>query len=781
MWWWPATTSRARAPPPGGWPTTHSWCGIPTPWRLTRTAGCWRREAGNEPAAGRPAVRGAAGRIGGAVQPVRDRRLRRGGRRAVVGVAAAARHVRLVRRDQRAAGVPGQPVRVGAGADADLERPSDPAARHRDHPGGAGVRGRRRAAPDRIGDGRRRLRAAGRRRPRAGGAGPGGTELGHDRGAGLAVAADAGAGRDRHRHLRRDRHRDPVRRLPLLRSAGRSVHGGRPGHGRAGRPGRSRRRRHGALGEAGAMSHAVRMHDVRYRYPDAARPALDGVSLDVEQGELVLVLGESGSGKSTLLRAALGLVPSFHGGELAGRVVSEGLDTREHSPAQVARHVGLVFQDPESQLVMRRADHEVAFGLENLGCDPREILPRAEQALTAVAAGHLAERETGKLSGGEQQRVAIASVLAMGQSTLLLDEPTSQLDPIAAEELLALVTRINRDRGITVMLAEHRTSRIFAEADRVVVMEAGRIVFDGSPAEAAVHLAGSTPWLLPPVTQAFVAAHRPELPLTVRDARRLAAPAPPSRRELPAAATVVGLTSVTKRYGDIPALRGATTALRAGTVTALVGPNGAGKSTLARIATGLEPPDGGRVEGDGVRGYVSQNPAHHAVRERVDDEVAYALENLGVAAPERSRRVAAELARFGLEELAERHPRDLSSGERQRLAIASVMVMRPKLLVLDEPTRGMDGLRKLALAELVGRLAEDGCGVIVVTHDIDFAAEAAEAVTTMARGRVLADGCSVDLLAHGGFFACQAGLALGCTTIAEAGALLRTETERAGV
>ena len=320
------------------------------------------------------------------------------------------------------------------------------------------------------------------------------------------------------------------------------------------------------------MSHALRMQDVRYRYPDAARPALDGVSLDVEQGELVLVLGESGSGKSTLLRAALGLVPSFHGGELAGRVVSEGLDTREHSPAQMARHVGLVFQDPESQLVMRRADHEVAFGLENLGCDPREILPRAEQALTAVAAGHLAERETGKLSGGEQQRVAIASVLAMGQSTLLLDEPTSQLDPIAAEELLALVTRINRDRGITVVLAEHRTSRIFAEADRVVVMEAGRIVFDGSPAEAAAHLAGSAPWLLPPVTQAFVAAHRPELPLTVRDARRLAAPAPPSRRELSAAATVVALRSVTKRYGEIPALRGATTALRAGTVTALVGP-----------------------------------------------------------------------------------------------------------------------------------------------------------------------------------------------------------------
>ena len=176
---------------------THSWCGIPTPWRLTRTAGCWRPGAGNEPAAGRPAVRGAADRIGGAVQPVCDRRVRRGRRRAVVGVAAAARHVRLVRGDQRAAGVPGQPVRVGAGADADLERPPHPAARHRDHPGGAGVRDRRRAAADRVGAGRRSLRAAGRRRPRAGGAGPGGTALGDDRGAGLAVAAHAGAGRDR--------------------------------------------------------------------------------------------------------------------------------------------------------------------------------------------------------------------------------------------------------------------------------------------------------------------------------------------------------------------------------------------------------------------------------------------------------------------------------------------------------------------------------------------------------------------------------------------------------
>ena len=381
------------------------------------------------------------------------------------------------------------------------------------------------------------------------------------------------------------------------------------------------------------MSHALRIQDVRYRYPDAARPALDGVSLDVEQGELVLVLGESGSGKSTLLRAALGLVPSFHGGELAGRVVSEGLDTREHSPAQIARHVGLVFQDPESQLVMRRADHEVAFGLENLGCDPREILPRAEQALTAVAAGHLAERETGKLSGGEQQRVAIASVLAMGQSMLLLDEPTSQLDPIAAEELLALVTRINRDRGITVVLAEHRTSRIFAEADRVVVMEAGRIVFDGSPAEAAAHLAGSAPWLLPPVTQAFVAA-RPA-GAAADGARRQAAGRDRRRRPPRAARRGNGGGA---QVGDQALRRDSGAARSHHRAAGRHGDRAGGPKRRRQVDAGTDrrpastSPTAAGSKANGVRGYVSQNPAHHAVRERVDDEVAYALENLGVAA-----------------------------------------------------------------------------------------------------------------------------------------------------
>ncbi len=527
---------------------------------------------------------------------------------------------------------------------------------------------------------------------------------------------------------------------------------------------------------------ALSFDDVRFRYPDAATPALDGVSLEVEPGQLVLLLGESGCGKSTLLRAALGLVPHFHGGRLSGRVVTEGLDTRDHRPGEIALRAGLVFQDPESQLVRRRADHEVTFGLENLGCPAVEMLTRAEEALAAVGATHLAERETGRLSGGEQQRVAIASVLAMGQRLLLLDEPTSQLDPVAAEELLALVTRINHDRGVTVVVAEHRTGRIFDQADRVVVMESGRISFDGSPREAARHLATASPWLLPPVTQAFAAAGRRQLPLSVREARALAPMVePPAAPAAAAAVAVVSVERLHKRFGPIEALRGTTTGFGGGQVTAVLGANGAGKTTLAQIAAGLVKPDSGRVRGDGVRGYVSQNPAHHALRETVADEVAYALENQRVERTERERRVRAELERFGIDGLAARHPRDLSSGERQRLAIASVTVMRPSLLLLDEPTRGIDGLRKLALAELVRRLAADGCAVAVITHDVDFAAEAVTHVTTMARGLVLADRAPRELLARGGFFACQLGLALGCVSIADAVARLATERERTHV
>jgi energy-coupling factor transport system ATP-binding protein len=528
---------------------------------------------------------------------------------------------------------------------------------------------------------------------------------------------------------------------------------------------------------------ALSFEGVGYRYPGATGPALEDVDLAIGEGELVLLLGGSGCGKSTLLRAALGLVPHFHGGELSGRVTSAGLDTREHRPGEIARRVGLVFQDPEAQLVMGRPDREAAFGLENLGHPAHAIGLRAREALAAVGASHLAGRPTAALSGGEQQRVAIASVLAMGQPLLLLDEPTSQLDPVVAEELLGLIVRINRDRGVTVVLAEHRTGRLFAEADRVIAMEAGRVVCDATPTVAARALAAASPWLLPPVAQAFARAGREQLPLTVRDARAAAVPVPaPAPVVLPAAPIAAGVAGARLRLGTVDALDGATAAFEAGRVTALVGENGAGKTTLARVLCGLVQLDRGRRSPSPARaGYVGQDPAHYLVHESVRDEIGYALGNLGVAGPERDRRVVAMLERFELAALADRHPRDLSSGERQRLAIASVTVMEPELLVLDEPTRGVDGRRKLGLVETARSLAAQGTAVVVVTHDMDFAAEAADAVTSMAAGRVLADRAPRESLAGGIFFVSQLGLALGRASLADAVATLAAAPEEARV
>jgi energy-coupling factor transport system ATP-binding protein len=530
---------------------------------------------------------------------------------------------------------------------------------------------------------------------------------------------------------------------------------------------------------------ALSFEGVSYRYPGSDAPALADVDLTIGEGELVLLVGGSGSGKSTLLRAALGLVPHFHGGELRGRVTSVGRDTRGHRPGELARNAGLVFQDPESQLVMGRPDREAAFGLENLGHPVQAIGLRAREALAAVGASHLAGRPTGALSGGEQQRVAIAAVLAMGQPLLLLDEPTSQLDPVVAEELLGLVVRINRDRGVTVVLAEHRTGRLFAEADRVIAMEHGRVTVDATPAVAARALAVTAPWLLPPVTQAFAQAGREERPLTVRDARALTDPSPaPPAADPPAtpATAVAGVVAARKRLGDVDALAGATAAFDAGRVTALIGENGAGKTTLAKVVCGLVELDGGRLRPAPPRaGYVGQDPAHYLVHDTVTDEIAYGLRNLGVAGAERERRVAAALDLFDLAPLRARHPRDLSSGERQRLAIASVAAMEPALLVLDEPTRGVDGLRKLALAEMARTAAARGTAVVIVTHDMDFAAEAADVVTSMAAGRVLADRAPRASLASGIFFVSQLGLALGRASLADAVSVLAPAQETAGV
>jgi energy-coupling factor transport system ATP-binding protein len=428
------------------------------------------------------------------------------------------------------------------------------------------------------------------------------------------------------------------------------------------------------------------LHKLEFSYPGSAR-SLGPLSLELESGEVVALLGPSGSGKSTLLRALSGLVPHFHGGRFAGRAVVAGLDTRTARPAQLAGTVATVFQDPEDQVVMTIVANEVAFGLENLGTPPAEIWPRVERALASVDALHLWGRKTVELSGGELQRVCLASALALEPELLLLDEPTSQLDPEAAALFLASVERL----GATVVLSEQRVGRALELATRVLFVEDGRLLLDAPTAQARGWLAGNRPrWKSASVVSTL-------------------SPTRPGE-------TVASLRDVSYRYREaMPLLDGIELELRRGEIVAVAGPNGSGKTTLAKLAAGLLEPQEGVVELRGRTGYLSQDPGRYVVCETALAEVA-----LGVHGDE--TRAQACLARFGLGWAAERHPRDLSSGERERLAVAAVAVAEPDLLVLDEPTRGLDPDRKAELADWLIEYAAAGRAVLVATHDSELPA-----------------------------------------------------------
>ena len=424
--------------------------------------------------------------------------------------------------------------------------------------------------------------------------------------------------------------------------------------------------------------------DLSFSYP-GAQPALRDVSLELEPGEVLALLGPSGSGKSTLLRALAGLVPHFHGGRFSGRVVVAGLDTRVARPAELAGAVATVFQDPEDQIVMTIVANEIAFGLENLGVSPAAIWPRVERALTSVDALHLWGRKTAELSGGELQRVCLASALALEPRLLLLDEPTSQLDPDAAALFLDAVERL----GATVVLSEHRVARALELATRVVFVDGGRIVVDAASAEALEWLRAERPgWTdaCVPVTQA------------------------------PSDHLVLSARGISFAYREaMPVLDGVDLDLRRGEIVSLGGPNGSGKSTLARIVSGLLEPQAGTIELRGRPGYLSQDPGRYLVKETVLAEAALAVNG-------DEQRARAALSQVGLGWAAGRHPRDLSSGERERLAVAAVAVAEPDLLVLDEPTRGLDPVRKTELAAWLERYAASGKAILIATHDADLPA-----------------------------------------------------------
>jgi energy-coupling factor transport system ATP-binding protein len=427
--------------------------------------------------------------------------------------------------------------------------------------------------------------------------------------------------------------------------------------------------------------------------------------LGLTPGQVVSVLGPSGSGKSTLLRAFAGLVPHFHGGRFSGRVEVAGLDTRRHGPAQLAGTVATLFQDPEDQIVFTRVLNEVAFGLENVGSPPRQIEGRALEALACVGAEHLAGRLVTELSGGELQRVCLAATLALEPKLLLLDEPTSQLDPDGAERVLELAVELARRRGTAVLVTEQRPALPLELSDRVLFLEDGELVFDGPTGQARRWLEQHHPLFVS--AGGDVGVHRHQ-----------------------SGELVCRLDDVSFAYEDnLLVLDRVSLALRKLEVVALVGPNGSGKTTLAKLAAGLLEPLVGGVERKGRATYLSQDPGRYVFRERSDEEVA-----VGVAGD--LGRAGRCLECVGLAGCETRHPRDLSSGERERLALAAVLAPEPDLLVLDEPTRGVDPERKHELAGLLRR-SSAARATLVVTHDRAFAAAVADRVVSLAPEREL--------------------------------------------
>ena len=432
----------------------------------------------------------------------------------------------------------------------------------------------------------------------------------------------------------------------------------------------------------------ARVEQLTFTYPGAERPALAEVSLEIEPGEVVALLGPSGSGKSTLLRALAGLVPHFHGGRFEGRVEVAGRDTRRFSPADLADEVASLFQDPEDQIVFGRVENEVAFGLENLGAPPAQIWPRVHAALADAGIARLAERRTETLSAGELQRVCLASVLAVGPSLLLLDEPTSQLDPEGAEAILDLACEL----GSAVVVSEQRPTLPLERCDRVIFVEDGRLALDAPRDEALSRL---RPAYLP---------------------RAAVLP----NEEGGEGELLVRAEAVSYSYGSTQALDDSSLQLRRGEIVALTGRNGIGKTTLAKLVAGLLEPDAGEIERSGTVCYLSQDPGRYLVTETAEREASLAVG--GDLA-----RARASLARLGLAGLERRHPRDLSSGERERLALASVLVAEPDVLVLDEPTRGVDPPRKDELAQILRRESAHRA-TLVVTHDLVFAGYVADRI-----------------------------------------------------
>ena len=530
------------------------------------------------------------------------------------------------------------------------------------------------------------------------------------------------------------------------------------------------------------MEPAARLEQVSYYYPGADRAALLNIDLEIRPGEMVGVIGATGSGKTTLCLALNGIVPQLYGGRFFGRVTVAGRDTLEHPISALASQVGMVMQDPESQIVTASVENEVALALENLRVPRPEMRARIAEALAAVNLAGLEARHPHELSGGQQQRLALAAAFAVRPALIVLDEPTSQLDPRSTADLFALVRRLCQARGTACLVTGHASEEMAETAGRILVLSRGRLVAAGSPAEVYRDLPLlAREHLRPPeVTAAFSRLAERGVargPVPVRLADGLAAlpalpvPAAFSPAEAPRPAGEPPLLEARDVHYTYPdgtaALRGVSLEIRRGEYVAVLGQNGAGKSSLIRHFLKFMDPSQGelRIGGEPLAGfttaqlarrigYVPQNPDRQIFSATVEEEVAFSLRGLPLSPEEKEARTARALGALGLAGQRRSHPFSLSKGDRARVVIAAVLIMEPELLVFDEPTTGQDDAGARAILDLTRELNQAGRTIVVVTHHLSLMPPYARRVLLLGGGRVLLDGPlraayhAVDLLAQ---------------------------------
>jgi energy-coupling factor transport system ATP-binding protein len=516
----------------------------------------------------------------------------------------------------------------------------------------------------------------------------------------------------------------------------------------------------------------ITFDQVSFTYNEAEQPTLHRVSLDIPEGELCVVVGETGTGKSTFLRAINGLVPHFSGGTLAGTVTVDGRTTRDNRPRDLADVVGFVGQNPLASFVTETVEDELAYTMENLGVPSDAMRRRVEDAVDLLGLHDLRDRSLRALSGGQQQRVAIGAVLTASPRLLVLDEPTSALDPAAAEEVLSALARLVHDLGLTVVMAEHRLERVVPFADRIILVPGRGAPLVVGPPEVVMQSSS----VAPPLVELGRLVGWEPLPLSVRDARRMStalrarlAPMAPPERPAPLRPTMdrpgsASVQKLTVTYGPVVALDGVDLTIMPGEVLALMGRNGSGKSTLLHTLSGMRRPTRGVVAVDSrdpqsLRGadlvhhvgLVPQDPGLLLYGESVQAE-CHAADKVSNLVPGTTWQT---LERVLPDMPTDRHPRDLSEGQRLALALAIVVAPSPQLLLLDEPTRGLDYPSKDRLIGVLRALAEDGHAIVLATHDVELAARVADRVVVLANGQVISDGPARQVVCHSPIFAPQ--------------------------